>query len=148
MRLVLALLLSLSFPATAQVYKWTDENGNTNFGAQPPPGKQQQVDIRDNSVGSDTGAQSDILRQSRALERRNQQKAYERAEDHYRDRVKEVRSDYSNRPDYVCTGAKNRVKGAKEDWKRQKRQGYTISEQDYHEQRINRLERDRDNLCR
>ncbi|MGO1502358.1 MAG: DUF4124 domain-containing protein [Marinobacter sp.] len=148
MRLILALLISLSFPATAQVYKWTDENGNTHFGAQPPPGKQQQVEIRDNSARHNGGAESDILRQSRALERRNQQKAYERAGDRYRDRVEEVRSDYGNSPDYLCTGAENSLKSAQERWDQQQTQGWTISEKRYHEQRIKDAERHRNNICR
>ena len=40
MRFLVLLLASLSFSAVAQVYKWTDENGNVHFGNQPPPGQQ------------------------------------------------------------------------------------------------------------
>lgn len=46
MRLVLLLICTLSFPALAQVYKWTDANGITHFGSQPPPGQREQVPIR------------------------------------------------------------------------------------------------------
>lgn len=148
MRLILALLLSLSFPAMAQVYKWTDENGNTHFGAQPPPGKQQQVDIRSTPAGRDVGAKSDIIRQSRALERRNQKKAYERSEERYKGRMHEVRSEYRSRPDYACTGAENSLKSARERWEQQKTQGWTISEKRYYEQRIKDAERHRNNICR
>jgi hypothetical protein len=49
MRLALLLICTLSFPALAQVYKWTDANGVTHFGSQPPPGQQEQVPIRKNS---------------------------------------------------------------------------------------------------
>tara|TARA_R110002096_G_scaffold5948_2_gene27317 strand:+ start:10667 stop:11131 length:465 start_codon:yes stop_codon:yes gene_type:complete len=154
MRLILALLISISFPTTAQVYKWTDENGNTHFGAQPPPGKRQQIDIRESSpgaMGSDRQygkSESDIIRQSRELETRKREQALESAEARYRERVGEIRSDYQNRPDYVCTGANNRLQSAKDDWQNQKRQGYSVSDQQYHEQRIRDLERRRDNLCR
>lgn len=46
MRLALLLLCTLSLPALAQVYKWTDENGVTHFGSQPPAGQQEEVRIR------------------------------------------------------------------------------------------------------
>ena len=43
MRFLALLLISLSFHAVAQVYTWTDENGVTHFGTQPPAGQQQEV---------------------------------------------------------------------------------------------------------
>ena len=46
MRFFLLLLATLSFSAVAQVYKWTDENGNVHFGTQPPPGQQEEVKIQ------------------------------------------------------------------------------------------------------
>jgi len=52
MRLILVFLTALSFPAFAQVYKWTDESGNVHFGNQPPPGQQDEVRIRESSPGS------------------------------------------------------------------------------------------------
>lgn len=47
MRLLLAcLLLSLTLPATAQIYKYTDANGNTVFTNQPPDGtKTEEVSL-------------------------------------------------------------------------------------------------------
>lgn len=154
MRLILALLISLSFPVAAQVYKWTDDNGVTHFGTQPPPGKRQKIDIRKSSPGAMgtmrqyENSESDIIRQSRELELRKRAQALENAESRYRERVDGIRSDYESRPDYVCTGAKNRLESAKDDWRNQKRQGYSVSDQQYHEQRIKDLERHRDNICR
>ncbi len=148
MHLILALLISLSFPAMAEVYKWTDASGQVHFGNQPPPGKKQQIKIRDNSVRDDSGAESDIIRQARELEMRKQQKAQLSAEDRYRDAVDEIRSGQKAQANYVCTGVENRLKGAEENWQRQKLQGYSISDQNYHEQRIKDLERHRDNICR
>lgn len=55
MRLILILLTALSFPAFAQVYKWTDADGNVHFGNQPPPGQSEEVKIRASSPG-DMGA--------------------------------------------------------------------------------------------
>lgn len=52
MRFLVLLLASLSFSAVAQVYKWTDENGNVHFGNQPPPGQQEEVHIRESKTGS------------------------------------------------------------------------------------------------
>ena len=41
----LALLLCLaSGPAAAELYRWTDENGNTHFSSQPPTGGQPDVE--------------------------------------------------------------------------------------------------------
>ncbi len=42
----------LSLPSSAQVYKWTDADGNVHFGNQPPPGQQEEVKIRDTRIGS------------------------------------------------------------------------------------------------
>lgn len=51
MRFFLLLFATFSFSAVAQVYKWTDENGNVHFGNQPPPGQQEEVRIRESSPG-------------------------------------------------------------------------------------------------
>lgn len=51
MRLLIALFLILAFPVSAQVYKWTDAEGNVHFGTQPPPGEQQEVKIRESKTG-------------------------------------------------------------------------------------------------
>jgi hypothetical protein len=52
MRLILILLTALSLPAFGQVYKWTDADGNVHFGTQPPPGYQEEVNIRDAKIGT------------------------------------------------------------------------------------------------
>jgi hypothetical protein len=50
--LLICLLLSLALPASAQIYKYTDANGNTVFTDQPPEGQAtQSVELREtNSV--------------------------------------------------------------------------------------------------
>lgn len=55
MRFLALLLATLSFSAVAQVYKWTDENGVTHFGTQPPAGQREEVEIRSSAPG-DLGA--------------------------------------------------------------------------------------------
>ena len=148
MRFLALLLITLSFPAVAQVYKWTDENGVTHFGTQPPPGQQQAVDVKPASgsgASSDGGAESDIVRRARELERQQQSQAAQRQ---YQRRVQEIEQAYDNRPDYVCTGANDRLKSAKERWAEKKRQGYSIDDERYYQQRIRDAERSRDNLCR
>jgi len=154
MRLILIILISLSFPAMAEIYKWTDASGQVHFGNQPPPGKKQQVEIRESSpgaMGSDqkySGHDSDILRQSRELDRKHQNQQLDRAQGQYNSRIAEIREDYDNRPDYVCTGSNNRLKEAQERWQSVKRQGYSIDDKRYYEQRIQSLKNSRDNLCR
>jgi hypothetical protein len=146
MRLILIILTALSFPATAEVYKWVDESGVTHFGSQPPTAEKETVKIRASGPGSSgSGTDSAIMRQARELDRLEAEKQRQRS---YDDRANEIRAGYDNLPDYVCTGAKDRLEGAKEDWASEKRQGYSLSEQQYNEQRINRLERERDNYCR
>lgn len=46
-KLILTLLAALSLPAAAQVYKWTDADGNTHFGSQPPAGQRDEVRTKD-----------------------------------------------------------------------------------------------------
>lgn len=148
MRFALLLICTLSFPALAQVYKWTDANGVTHFGSQPPTAETQEVIIRDTSNGQSSAAESDIIRQSQELERRHQNQQLEKAQVQYRSRISEIQDDYDNRPDYVCTGANNRLEEAQERWRNEKRQGYTIGDRQYYEQRIQSLKNSRDNLCR
>lgn len=52
MRILFTLLLILASTAYGQVYKWTDENGNVHFGTQPPPGQQEEVEIRESKTGT------------------------------------------------------------------------------------------------
>ena len=147
MRLALFLICILSFPALAQVYTWKDENGTTHFGSQPPTAEKQEVIIRDAPPGRASAAESDIMRQSRELDRRQGQQL-EQAQSQYNSRIADIREDYDNRPDYVCTGSNNRIKEAQERWQSAKRQGYSIDDKRYHEQRIQSLKNSRDNLCR
>lgn len=46
--LTASLALALSVPATAQVYKWTDEKGRTNYSSTPPLGniKTEPIELR------------------------------------------------------------------------------------------------------
>ncbi|MEO9589692.1 MULTISPECIES: DUF4124 domain-containing protein [Marinobacter] len=151
MRLLIPLFLILAFPVSAQVYKWTDENGITHFGNQPPPGQKEEVRIRDSQPGSmsaDSAAESDIIRQSRELERRKSEESIRRAEQRYRERVAEIEEEYEERPDYICQGASNRLKSARDRWKSKKRQGYSIDDERYYEQLIKDRQRHRDNVCR
>lgn len=52
MRLLIPLLLIFTFPVSAQVYKWTDAEGNVHFGNQPPPGEREEVRIRESKPGA------------------------------------------------------------------------------------------------
>src|SRR5690554_4765402 len=149
MRVLLLLFAVLSFPASAQVYKWVDENGVTHFGSQPPPGQQKPVDVKPASGGTAApAAESDIIRQARELEQRRRAERVEQAQKQYRRDLQEIETRIENRPDYVCTGAENRLKNWQERWEDQKRQGYSLSDQRYYEQRIKEAQRSRDNLCR
>ncbi|WP_375191798.1 DUF4124 domain-containing protein [Marinobacter sp.] len=132
MRLILIFLTALSFPAFSQVYKWTDENGVTHFGNQPPPGEQEEVHIRESKTGPMI-----TDRQRLMMEQRDARRTY-----------RSEQSSYDSDVDYVCTGARNRVKNWEERWDIAKRQGYSVSEKQYFDQRIREAERHRDNVCR
>lgn len=132
MRLILILLTALSFPAFGQVYKWTDAEGNVHFGTQPPPGQQEEVHIRESKTGPMI-----TDRQRAMMERRDAERSSRAAT-----------SSYSNEDGYACTGARDRVKNWKERWDNVKRQGYSVSDEQYYEQRIREAERHRDNICR
>ena len=152
MRLILILLTALSFPAFAEVYKWTDAQGNVHFGTQPPPGQQEEVKIRASSAASNEPApESDIIRQARELEEkkmRESEKRMEKARQKYVDTLADLRDDDEQRPNYVCTGINDPIKLLYEDMEELKRQGYTISERTSLERDIKREEMHRDNLCR
>lgn len=150
MRLLIILALIVSCPVAAQVYKWTDENGVTHFGSQPPPGQQERVETRQSYQPSRDQArpQSHIMRQAEQLERQELREDVDRSMERYRERVQEIREEYENSPDYICRGAKDRVKSAEERWEAKKRQGYTISDERYYEQLIRDRKRHRDNVCR
>lgn len=151
MRLLIPLFLILAFPVSGQVYKWTDENGVTHFGNQPPPGQKEEVRIRASQPGSmsaESTAESDIIRQTQELKRRKAEESVREAEQRYRERVAEIGDDIEERPDYICQGAENRLKSARDRWGDKKRQGYSIADERYYEQLIKDRQRHRDNVCR
>ena len=143
-RLLPLFLLILSLPVAAQVYKWTDEDGNVHFGDKPRGTDSQEVKIRDSSPGvpvSTSPGVNDLQRRLDRMEREREQRASDR-------RYEQAQRDIESGPDYVCQGAKNRLSNWQERWEAKRRQGYAISEQDYYEQRIREAERHRDNVCR
>lgn len=53
MRIILALMLVFSAVASAEIYKWTDENGQVHFGDRPTESvKAETVEIREQKTGS------------------------------------------------------------------------------------------------
>ncbi|WP_303289560.1 DUF4124 domain-containing protein [Marinobacter sp. SS5-14b] len=73
MRLLMLSLILISLPISAQVYRWTDENGVTHFGSQPPPGMRESVDVKPASGSAPVPAaviESDIIRRAKELDLR------------------------------------------------------------------------------
>ena len=147
MRKALALaMIVASFSASAQVYKWTDENGVTHFGNQPPAGQRnEQVEVRAPEPGRPSAGQSSIARQVERMERERDQRRLERARDSL-DRQRQESSQSSS--DRVCQNAKDRLKNYERRWDDIKRQGYTISQQNRWEARIQREKDHVANICR
>jgi len=96
MRLLLILLTALSFPAFAEVYKWTDENGNVHFGSQPPPGEQEEVHIRESKTGSMV-----TEKQKRMMDRIDQKR-----ETRHQEWMAEARAE-RNKTNYDCESARS-----------------------------------------
>lgn len=143
--LALAAIIAAS-PASAQVYKWTDENGVTHFGSQPPPGQRnEQVEVDAPEPGRPSSGQSSIARQVERMERERDLRRLEQARDRLNQQRQQVEAD---RPDYVCQGAKDRLKSYEREWEDIKRQGYSVSQQNRWERRIQRQRDHVDNICR
>lgn len=140
MRLILMLLTALSFSASAQVYKWTDANGVTHFGSQPPPGQQEEVDVKPASGStSDSGAvESDIVRQARELERRKAEEAAKRAERRYNEAASTNQE--SDVESTSCRRAKIVLQGYQRELRTLLKRGYKQSERQDAEDRVARWE--------
>ena len=72
----IAATLLLSFTVQAQVYKWVDENGQTNYSQQPPPsGQAEVVDVPPPPALNSQSAQEEIdqlIEQQKAAEEADQ----------------------------------------------------------------------------
>jgi hypothetical protein len=73
-------LLSLSV-AAAEVFRWTDENGQVHFSQRPPPGGAQRMDLPE----ADAGGVSD---ESELVERRQRERRLLEAYDYEREQKK------------------------------------------------------------
>lgn len=99
-RCLLALLLALTAPAaSAQVYKWVDENGRVHYGEKPPPGSKSSA-VKPPTPAPNTPAQPQNL-QSQELDFRGRQ--MKKNEDEARQT-----QDAANRA-AVCSNAKERL---------------------------------------
>ena len=67
--LFLVVLLALGGNATAQVYRWTDEQGRVHYGSQPPPG-QKADSVKQQPSGSSSSPDMQ-QRQREAMDRAN-----------------------------------------------------------------------------
>lgn len=145
MRFLVVLLATLSFSAVAQVYKWTDENGVTHFGTQPPPGQQESVDIRDSSPGSmgaTGGKSSDIIQRANRLER-------ERRSEELKRQMQRQEVARSNPEDsWACQYSRDQVDEYEIRLRELGRRGYRQSEKDQLETWLRRAEREAERDCR
>ncbi len=149
MKKAVALLAALALPVHAGVYTWTDDSGVTHFGDRAAGHSDaEQVEIRDSNPGSPVQAPAEVCEIQRRLDRaaakesgRDVRKARQRYESARREAEE-------SRPDYICQGAKNRLRSLEERWKGVKRQSYTIRQEQHYEQRIRDQKRHVENICR
>lgn len=149
MKLLLILLATVSFSATAQVYKWTDANGVTHFGQQPPPGQQERIDVKPASgsaSGNSGGAESDIIRQARKLDRRNRQEAIDRQQERVA-AAANARENSDPEDSWGCEYAKEQIEEYEIDLRELGRKGYKQWEKDQVESWLAEAERERDRDC-
>lgn len=159
MRFLALLLATLSFSAVAQVYKWTDENGVTHFGTQPPPGQSKSVDVKpasghgDPAKTSSDGAESLIIKQVRQLEQRQMEEEAARAKKRNAELTREIDQRYqqsrqSNAEESrSCRRVKIILKGAEDELDLLLRRGYKQSERRDAEDRVRRWKTEKEYYC-
>ncbi|WP_308811743.1 DUF4124 domain-containing protein [Stutzerimonas azotifigens] len=81
MRLFLWIALALPLVASAQIYRWTDEQGRVQFGQNPPAGA-ERVEVKPQVMERDDAAHERLQRTERLFEarRQEQQAAGEKAQ--------------------------------------------------------------------
>lgn len=102
--------LSLSLPATAALYKWTDANGRVVYSDQPPPGSVKSEQLQAAPPPANPHAVRELAEKEAELKKRQQDRA-KQAENEAR-----LRADASRRA-AECTRAQNQVRalGASQD---------------------------------
>lgn len=130
--IITALLSHHQLAQGEEIYKWVDEKGNIHFGSRPPgESEYQKVEVQEtNSSAPPSEAMSDSTRK---IQYRSSGGTTSRS---------------TNRPDYVCTGAKDQVQSIEERWQNTRRNGYTQGEKQSYEQRKQEAERHVANVCR
>ena len=74
--LLAGLLLALPVVA-AEVYRWTDQNGQVHFGRRPPPGEAQRINVPESAPG---GGDTELLQRRDRERRLLEDYDYERAQ--------------------------------------------------------------------
>lgn len=130
MRILFTLLLLLASTAYGQVYKWTDENGNVHFGTQPPPGQQEEVEIRESKTGTMV-----TDRQRKMLEQIDEERTGHKAEVDYAPTSRQSSSESQS-----CRRAKIVLQRYESELDLLLRRGYQQSERRNAEDRVTRWE--------
>lgn len=130
MRILFTLLLLLASTAYGQVYKWTDENGNVHFGTQPPPGQQEEVEIRESKTGTMV-----TDRQRKMLDQIDEERAGHKADVDYAPTSRQSSSESQS-----CRRAKIVLQRYESELDLLLRRGYQQSERRDAEERVTRWE--------
>ena len=132
MRFLALLLTALSFSAAAQVYKWTDENGVTHFGTQPPAGQHESVHIRESSpgaMGKGNPASSDLELRAQRLELKRKREELQRKVDR-REAAARAEATRGLEESWACKYSKDRVEEYEVRLRELGRRGYQQWEKD------------------
>lgn len=127
-----ALLVMAPAALGEDIYKWVDEDGNTHFGSRPPAAAQaEEVEVSETNTSAPPSEEmSRTLQKSRSSSYSTSTRRR------------------SSGPDYVCKGARDRVKNIEERWQNTRRNGYTQGEKQRYQQRKVEAQRHVENVCR
>ncbi|ANB03027.1 DUF4124 domain-containing protein [Ectothiorhodospira sp. BSL-9] len=150
MKLALAAGIALALitaAASGQVYRWTDEDGNTHFGDAPPGANTQRVQPQ--AAPADPGEAQrrrlETQRQLREFERQDReaarQRELQRRQQALQQRLDEIDSRSNQR---MCQFYQDRIENARSELRR----GYTADRGRTLRQRIERDQREAREYCR
>lgn len=123
--LILALLPLL---ASAEVYKWTDENGNVHFGDRPKNlNKAEVVEIREQKTGSMV---SDSQKAAYKFNAR-----VEAANDKYEEAINRLPATSSG-PSIACNYNRSMIRYYENEWESIRKRGYKQSQRNYYQDKI------------
>lgn len=129
MRVVVALLLVCSTLANAEIYKWTDKDGNVHYGDSPKKGVVvEALDIDVQKTGTKMATTSQRKKWVKQAVKSSQQKKYQKKARQAPSKKKKV--------SYDCDYARDRLRYYEFEWDKRRTRGYKQRERNYYKDKI------------